>query len=129
MIGTNLNFTVGTLTYTTATTQEQLNLALIIPVIVGPVVLVLLISLLLICIIMCVSARKSREKDKRLTTLLSQMELWEMEMADECKRGEQWGYKEATHFRSLVCVQVILVLQPLVAIAVATGFSVTIEST
>ena len=87
MIGTNLNFTVGTLTYQAA--AAPLNLALIIPVIVGPVVLVLLISFLLICIIVCVSASRSREKDKRLTTLLSQMELWEIEMADECKRGEQ----------------------------------------
>ena len=87
MIGTNLNFTAGTLTYQAG--PQPLNLTLIIPVIVGPVVLVVLISLLLICIIVCVSASRSREKDKRLTTLLSQMELWEIEMADECKRGEQ----------------------------------------
>jgi len=88
MFGTNWNFTAGTLTYQEA--PQPLNLALIIPVIVGPVVLVLLISFLLICIIVCVSASRSREKDKRLTTLLSQMELWEIEMADECKRGEQY---------------------------------------
>ena len=87
MIGTNLNFTVGTLTYTTAAT-EPLNLALIIPVIVGPVVLVLLISLLLICIIVCVSTSKLQEKDKRLITLL-QMERRDSEMEDECITGEQ----------------------------------------
>ena len=85
MIGTNLTFTAGTLTYTSG----GLNLQLIIPVIAGPVALVLLLSMLVICIVICVTRSSARAKDKRLTTLLSQMELWELEMADECKRGEQ----------------------------------------
>ena len=86
MIGTNLNFTVGTLMYTST---GGLSLQLIIPVTVGPVALVLLLSMLVICIIICVTRSSALAKDKRLTTLLSQMELWELEMADECKRGEQ----------------------------------------
>ena len=86
MIGTNLNFTAGTLTYQAA--AEPLNLALIIPVIVGPVVLVLLIGFLLICIVACVSASKVQEKDKHLITLL-RMEHREIETADDCLRGEQ----------------------------------------
>ena len=85
MIGTNFTFTVGTLRYTTT----PLNLQLIIPVTAGPVALVLLLSMVIICIVICVTRSSARAKDKRLTTLLSQMELWELEMADECKRGEQ----------------------------------------
>ena len=69
MIGTRLNFTAGTLTYT-----STLGLQVIIPVIVGPVVFVLLLSMLVICVIICVTRSSARAKDKRLTTLLSQME-------------------------------------------------------
>ena len=71
MIGTRLNFTAGTLTYTST---SSLNSQLIVPVIVGPVALVLLLSMLVICIIICVTRSSAQAKDKRLTTLLSQME-------------------------------------------------------
>ena len=72
LIGTNYTSPAGTLTYISP--SGGLNLQLIIPVIVGPVVLVLLLSMLVICIIICVTRSSARAKDKHLTTLLSQME-------------------------------------------------------
>ena len=48
---------------------------------------VLLFSVLIIVCIICCYTRKAKEKEKQFTNLLTQMELWEVEMADECKRG------------------------------------------
>ena len=83
-VGQNLNFSVGTLTYVTDDSGVPV-IAIAVGASAGGV---LILSVFVICIILCVYSSKSREKDKRLTNLLSQMELWELEMADECKRGE-----------------------------------------
>ena len=84
-VGQNLNFSVGTLTYVTDDSGVPVRTIAIAVGASGGGVLIL--SVFVICIILCVYSSKSREKDKRLTNLLSQMELWELEMADECKRG------------------------------------------
>ena len=49
---------------------------------------VVVVSLFAICCIVCCFSRRAKAKDKQFTNLLSRMELWEVEMADECKRGE-----------------------------------------
>ena len=49
---------------------------------------VFIFSLLLICIFLCCFWRRARAKEKQFSNLLAQMELWEVEMADECKRGK-----------------------------------------
>ena len=49
---------------------------------------VFIFSLLLICIFLCCFLRRARAKEKQFSNLLAQMELWEVEMADECKRGK-----------------------------------------
>ena len=49
---------------------------------------VVIISLLAIVCIICCFSRRAKAKEKQFTNLLAQMELWEVEMADECKRGK-----------------------------------------
>ena len=75
------------LRYTTTTTNE-LPLHIIIPVIAGGLFVVVVFSFLIICCVVCYHRRKSKKNEQRWTNLLSQMELMELEMADECKRGE-----------------------------------------
>ena len=74
------------LRYITNTPSEIL--VIIIPVIVGVVVVVVFCSMFIICCVVCYHIRKSKKNEQRWTNLLSQMELMELEMADECKRGE-----------------------------------------
>ena len=85
-VGTTLEFTVGTLTYTESEpSSTPLYVIIIAASAAGGAVL---LSLFVICCIICCYTRKAREKEKKFTNLLAQMELWEVEMADECKRGE-----------------------------------------
>ncbi|CAI8038569.1 Plexin-A4 [Geodia barretti] len=60
-------------------------LAIIIGASCGGGVLILLI-LVMFCVICCVT-RRATAREKKFTNLLAQMELWESEMADECKRA------------------------------------------
>ena len=46
-----------------------------------------MVSVIVVFFVICCFMRRAKEKDKQFTNLLAQMELWEMEMADECKRG------------------------------------------
>lgn len=84
-VGQNRKFEVGTLIYTDAPSQSDSNLAIIIGASIGGGVL--LVSLFIICCVVCCFMSRAKAKDKQFTTLLAQMELWEVEMADECKRG------------------------------------------
>ena len=70
------------------TQGDSLPLEIIIPVIAGGLVAVALFFILIICCVVCYHRRKSKKNEQRWTNLLSQMELMELEMADECKRGE-----------------------------------------
>ena len=85
-VGANLEFLVGTLTYTES--ESGATPVYVIIIAASAAGGAVLLSLLVICCIICWYTRKAREKEKRFTNLLAQMELWEVEMADECKRGE-----------------------------------------
>ena len=69
-------------------TATSTPLEIIIPVVVGGLAAVVLLSLFIICCVVCYHSKKSKKNEQRWTNLLSQMELMEMEMADECKRGK-----------------------------------------
>jgi plexin A len=84
MVGENLRYEVGTVTYTEEE-ETATPLAIIIGASCGGGVLILLI-LVMFCVICCV-ARRATAREKKFTNLLAQMELWESEMADECKRA------------------------------------------
>ena len=89
--GQNLNFSVGMVSYQTGFESDSSssdNLLVIIIAVAASGGGVLLVASLVIIMVVCVYRSKSKAKDKRLTNLLAQMELWEIEMADECKRGE-----------------------------------------
>ena len=76
------------LRYVDAPTASEIPLVIIIPVIGGGLLVVVIFSMLIICCVVCYHRRKSKKTEQRWTNLLSQMELMELEMADECKRGE-----------------------------------------
>ena len=83
-VGQNLGpFDVGSLSYV-----PGLDIIPIIAGVGGGVVGIVLFFLLVICIVVCCYQRKGKEKEKKVQNLLSQMEHWELEMADECKRGQ-----------------------------------------
>ena len=86
MVGQNLDFNVGTVTYTSDSTSSESDL----PIIVGATASggVVIILLLIMCFIICCFSRRARAKDRQFSNLLVQMEQWEVEMADECKRGK-----------------------------------------
>ena len=75
------------LRYVTQVSNTRL-LVIIIPVIAGGLLIVVACSMFIICCVVCYHRRKSKKNEQRWTNLLSQMELMELEMADECKRGE-----------------------------------------
>jgi hypothetical protein len=77
-----------TLNYIGDVPSERLPLEIIIPVVVGGLAVVAFFFILIICCVVCYHSRKSKKTEQRWTNLLSQMELMELEMADECKRGE-----------------------------------------
>ncbi len=84
----NLNFSVGSVQYVEADGGSSGPDYLVIGAAVGGAVVVIgLTCFLIIIIIICGYNSKARQKDKQLTNLLAQMELWEIEMADECKKG------------------------------------------
>ena len=70
---------------------DAVPLVIIIPCVVGGLLLVVAFSVCLICCIACCYNSRARKKEKQWTNLLAQMELMEMEMAEECKRGELNG--------------------------------------
>ena len=78
--------------------ESAVPLVIIIPCVVGGLLLVVAFSVFLICCIACCYNTRARKKEKQWTNLLAQMELMEMEMAEECKRGELSGAS------SCVCV-------------------------
>ena len=84
MVGQNLEYNVGTVTYTTSDTETSLSIIIGASCGGGVLILLILVMFFVICCVM----RRSTAKEKRFTNLLAQMELWESEMADECKRGE-----------------------------------------
>ena len=97
-IGQNLNFSLGLLSYAVVddsnddTIVEIGTLDLDFAAVVGVavvlfVILVLIVLVLVIFIIVCLYRSKTEQREKQLTNLLAQMELLEIEMADECKRG------------------------------------------
>ena len=49
---------------------------------------VLILLILIMFFVICCVWRRATAREKKFTNLLAQMELWESEMADECKRGE-----------------------------------------
>ena len=95
-IGQTLSYKVGFLTYidqtntTTTPGTDGSLLAIIIGASVGGGVLV--VSVIVVFFVICCFMRRAKEKDKQFTNLLAQMELWEVEMADECKRGMKVEY-------------------------------------
>ena len=82
-MGDNLSYDVGTVSYTQQSPAAQL------PIVVGASVGggVLILLILVMFVVICCFMRRAKAKEKRFTNLLAQMELWESEMADECKRG------------------------------------------
>ena len=74
---------------------SSIPLVIIIPVIAGSVVVVVILSLFIICCVVCYHRKKSKKNEQRWTNLLSQMELMELEMADECKRGKRERERES----------------------------------
>ena len=93
--------------------DEVIPLYIIIPVVAGVLLVVVIISLIIICCVVCLYRKKSKKNEQRWTNLLSQMELMELEMADECKRGmcviheqkerEREREREETRERSTAC--------------------------
>ena len=75
------------LTYTEQT-QTELPLEIIIPAVGGSLLVVIFCSVFIVCCVVCYHNKKSKKSEQRWTNLLSQMELMELEMADECKRGK-----------------------------------------
>ena len=63
------------------------NTMLIIIVVVVVVVVLLLLGCFLIAVIVCLSRKQQKKKERQYTNLIAKMELLEVEMADECKRG------------------------------------------
>lgn len=83
----DLIYDVGDLRYTSPSSDSESSMTIII--IAGSSAAgVSFFSLFLICVIVGCFWRRARAKQKQFTNLLAQMELWEVEMADECKRGE-----------------------------------------
>ena len=76
------------LRYIAAATTREIPLVIIIPAVAGGLLVVALFFMVIICCVVCYHRRKSKKTEQRWTNLLSQMELMELEMADECKRGE-----------------------------------------
>ncbi len=64
------------------------NIGLIIGVVAGVVGFLLITCLILIVAIIMISRKQSKKKERQYTNLIARMELLEVEMADECKRGE-----------------------------------------
>ena len=88
-IGQYVHETLPTpLRYIGTVTGGDIPLVIIIPVVAGGPLIVVFLSMLIICCVVCYHRRKSKKNEQRWTNLLSQMELMELEMADECKRGE-----------------------------------------
>ena len=88
-IGQYIHETLPTsLRYIGTDAANTIPLVIIIPVVAGGPLIVVFLSMLIICCVVCYHRRKSKKNEQRWTNLLSQMELMELEMADECKRGE-----------------------------------------
>ncbi len=66
-----------------------LPLDIIIPASVVGVLLVVAVVVIIMCCIICRYNSKHKKTEQRWTNLLAQMELLEVEMADECKRGKR----------------------------------------
>ncbi|XP_064399093.1 plexin-A1-like isoform X2 [Halichondria panicea] len=87
-IGTNISQALERrLSYTTGVVGEVLPLEIIIPSVVGGFAVVVILLVLVMCCIICVYTSKHKKTEQRWTNLLAQMELLEIEMADECKRA------------------------------------------
>jgi plexin A len=82
VVGTRAGVQVGTLEYT-------LNLIIIIvPVAVGgSLIISLIIMFVIICCVYGCYKRKSKERDRKFQGLITQMELMESELAEECRRA------------------------------------------
>ncbi len=85
-IGTNISQALERrLSYTGV--GEALPLEIIIPSVVGGFAVMVILLVLVMCCIICGYQSKHKKTEQRWTNLLAQMELLEIEMADECKRG------------------------------------------
>ena len=83
-VGRNISVVLAeTLSYT----SNEVPLVIIIPSVVGGLLVVIVLFLLITCCITCGYKSKHKKTEQRWTNLLAQMELLEVEMADECKRG------------------------------------------
>ncbi len=86
-IGTNISQVLNeSLAYTTVVADPALEI--IIPSVVGGFAVVVILLVLVMCCIICGYKSKHKKTEQRWTNLLAQMELLEIEMADECKRGK-----------------------------------------
>ena len=70
------------------TSSPGVNIYLIVGVVAAGVFVLLVFCCMVIAIIICFSRKQSKKKELQYTSLIAKMELLEVEMADECKRGE-----------------------------------------
>ena len=102
-VGQNLRYEVGTVRYVSSSTPgSESKLAIIIGA--SAAGGVILVSLVVIFFIIVCFTRRARAKEKQFSNLLVQMEQWEVEMADECKRGQYrllrvlWCWLDVSHY-------------------------------
>ncbi len=69
------------------TSANEIPLLILIPSVVVGFLVVLALLVVIMCCIICAYKSKHKKTEQRWTNLLQQMELLEIEMADECKRG------------------------------------------
>ena len=73
---------VGTLEYTI-----DLIIIIVPSVVGGAMIISAVMMILIICCVCCRYKRKEKERDRQFQGLITQMELMESELADECRRG------------------------------------------
>lgn len=64
----------------------------------GGIFLVAIVFLVVICCVIFAARRQSKLKDRRFVNLMSQMETMEMDMADQCKQGENRSLSVTNRF-------------------------------
>ena len=80
-VGRRVGVQVGTLEYTID------PIIIIVPVVAGAMIISGVMMILIICCVCCRYKSKEKERDRQFQGLITQMELMESELADECRRG------------------------------------------
>ena len=81
-VGSRDGVQVGTLEYTI-----DLTIIIAVSVVGGSMIISLFLMILIICCVCCCYKSKEKKRDRQFQGLITQMELMESELADECRRG------------------------------------------